>query len=206
MKKTNLTLHLVCMLLIVLLAGCGAPAGSGGAGDASPTPDAGELERLSIHVEMIMGNDSRILLGLDHEAAPKTVENFVKLVEDGFYDGLTIHRVSKGFVIQGGDPDGNGTGGPGYTIEGEFSSNGWENPISHTEGVLSMARKPGDPNSAGSQFFIMLADATSLDGDYAAFGRVLEGMDVVASIGKVETDANERPLSDITIKSMKVVE
>ncbi|MEA5038990.1 MAG: peptidylprolyl isomerase [Clostridiaceae bacterium] len=120
-------------------------------------------------------------LELYPETAPKSVENFVKLAKSGFYDGLTFHRVVPGFVIQGGDPKGNGTGGPGWTIPGEFRSNGFKNDLKHTRGVLSWART-ANPNSAGSQFFIMLDEAPHLDGDYAAFGRITSGMDIADEI------------------------
>ena len=122
-----------------------------------------------------------ITLELDGDSAPLTVANFVKLAKDGFYDGLTFHRIMDGFMMQGGDPNGNGTGGSDETIPGEFSANGYDNPISHTRGTISMARA-SDPNSASSQFFICQADSTFLDGNYAAFGHVTEGMDVVDAI------------------------
>ena len=122
-----------------------------------------------------------ITLELDGDSAPLTVANFVKLAKDGFYDGLTFHRIMDGFMMQGGDPNGNGTGGSDETIPGEFSANGYDNPISHTRGTISMARAQ-DPNSASSQFFICQADSTFLDGNYAAFGHVTEGMDVVDAI------------------------
>ena len=122
-----------------------------------------------------------ITLELDGDSAPLTVANFVKLAKDGFYDGLTFHRIMDGFMMQGGDPNGNGTGGSDETIPGEFSANGYDNPISHTRGTISMARAQ-DPNSASSQFFICQADSTFLDGNYAAFGRVTDGMDVVDAI------------------------
>ena len=128
-----------------------------------------------------MENGGKIHLELYPDVAPVSVENFVKLVKAGFYDGLTFHRVVPGFVIQGGCPLGTGTGGPGWHIRGEFASNGFRNDLKHTRGVLSMARAM-DPNSAGSQFFIMVEDAPHLDGDYAAFGKVTEGMDVVDEI------------------------
>ncbi len=127
------------------------------------------------------------------EAAPNTVNNFLSLVKKGFYDGLIFHRVIKGFMIQGGDPDGVGTGGPGYSIRGEFARNGIKNEIRHTRGVLSMARAM-NPNSAGSQFFIMHADAPHLDGEYAAFGMVFEGMENVDKIAGVRTDWGDKPL------------
>ncbi len=133
-----------------------------------------------------MENGGIIRAELYPEIAPITVENFVSLTKKGFYDGLTFHRIIRGFMIQGGDPKGNGTGGPGHTIKGEFAANGVKNNLKHTRGVLSMARS-AMPNSAGSQFFIMHADAPHLDGQYAAFGKVIEGMDVVDAIADVPT-------------------
>ncbi|MBQ8979407.1 MAG: peptidylprolyl isomerase [Oscillospiraceae bacterium] len=133
------------------------------------------------------------------ETAPITVENFLKLVRDGFYDGLIFHRVIPGFMIQGGCPQGTGTGGPGWHIKGEFAANGVKNDLKHTRGVLSMARAM-DPDSAGSQFFIMHADAPHLDGQYAAFGKVIEGMEVVDEIAKVNTDFRDKPTTDQRIK------
>ena len=127
------------------------------------------------------------------EIAPNTVNNFISLINKGFYDGLIFHRVIKGFMIQGGDPDGVGTGGPGYSIKGEFAINGVENNLKHTAGVLSMARSMM-PDSAGSQFFIMHKDAPHLDGQYAAFGKVTDGMDTVNAIAETETDYSDAPL------------
>ena len=138
------------------------------------------------------------------DKAPNTVNNFISLANSGFYDGLIFHRVIKDFMNQGGDPDGIGTGGPGYSIKGEFSSNGYtNNDLKHTAGVLSMARS-NNPDSAGSQFFIMAKEASYLDGDYAAFGKVTEGMDVVEAINSVETDRNDKPLKDVVIESITV--
>ncbi|MCC8127420.1 MAG: peptidylprolyl isomerase [Clostridiales bacterium] len=137
------------------------------------------------------------------QIAPNTVNNFISLAKKGFYDGLIFHRVIKGFMIQGGDPDGVGTGGPGYSIKGEFAQNGFPNELKHTAGVLSMARSMM-PNSAGSQFFIMHQDSPHLDGAYAAFGMVIEGMDVVNQIAQTRTDWNDRPLKEQKIKSMTV--
>ena len=134
------------------------------------------------------------------EIAPNTVKNFVSLVSKGFYDGLTFHRIIKGFMIQGGDPVGNGTGGPGYGIKGEFSSNGFKNDLKHEPGVLSMARAM-NPNSAGSQFFIMHETSPHLDGDYAAFGKVIEGLENVNAIAEVRTDLSDRPLEDVVMES-----
>ena len=156
-------------------------------------------------VEITMENGKIIRIELDASAAPLTVENFEKLVKEGFYDGLTFHRIIPGFMIQGGDPDGNGMGGPGYGIKGEFASNGWNNPIKHTRGVISMARSMM-PNSAGSQFFIMHKDAPHLDGDYAAFGKVVEGIEVVDEIAGVKTDRNDRPAAPVVMKTVRIVE
>ncbi|MDD6551588.1 MAG: peptidylprolyl isomerase [Lachnospiraceae bacterium] len=137
------------------------------------------------------------------EIAPNTVNNFISLIKKGFYDGLGFHRVINGFMLQGGDPDGNGTGGPGYSIKGEFSSNGFENDLKHTAGVLSMARTMA-PDSAGSQFFIMHKDAPHLDGEYAAFGKITEGMDVVNRIAEVETDWSDRPVEPQIMEKVTV--
>lgn len=137
------------------------------------------------------------------EVAPITVENFVKLAGSGFYNGLTFHRIIPGFMIQGGDPEGTGMGGPGYSIKGEFAANGVPNSLIHTRGVLSMARSM-NPDSAGSQFFIMHEDAPHLDGQYAAFGKVIEGIDVVDKVAAVKTDYNDRPLESVVIEIMSV--
>ena len=156
-------------------------------------------------VRITMENGGVIALELDAAAAPLTGENFLKLVNEGFYDGLTFHRIIPGFMIQGGCPDGTGMGGPGWHIKGEFQKNGWENPIRHSRGVISMARAM-DPNSAGSQFFIMHADAPHLDGSYAAFGRVVNGMDVVDEIAAVATGYGDKPQQPVVIETMRVVE
>lgn len=137
------------------------------------------------------------------DIAPNTVNNFISLVKKGFYNGLIFHRVIKGFMIQGGCPQGSGMGGPGYSIKGEFAQNGFPNNLKHTEGVLSMARAMS-PNSAGSQFFIMHKAAPHLDGAYAAFGKITEGMDVVNAIAEVQTDYNDRPLKSQRIQTMTV--
>ncbi len=140
---------------------------------------------------------------LYEDKAPVTVENFEKLANSGFYDGLIFHRVIPGFMIQGGDPKGTGIGGPGYTIKGEFSANGVKNDLKHTRGVLSMARAM-DPDSAGSQFFIMVADAPHLDGQYAAFGKVTEGMETADEIVSARRDFRDRPRKDQRMKSIRV--
>ena len=137
------------------------------------------------------------------EVAPNTVNNFISLVQNGFYDGLIFHRVIRGFMIQGGCPDGTGMGGPGYTIKGEFSQNGFANDLRHTEGVLSMARAM-HPDSAGSQFFIMHKNSPHLDGAYAAFGKITEGMDIVNKIAETATDYSDRPLEEQKMKKVTV--
>ena len=146
-----------------------------------------------------------ITVELYPEYAPITVQNFVKLANEGFYNGLTFHRVIKGFVIQGGCPKGNGTGGPGYTIKGEFISNGVNNPLKHEAGVISMARSM-HPDSAGSQFFIMHKAAPHLDGKYAAFGKTIDGFDVVDRITMMPTDRSDKPLKPIVINRVEIVE
>ncbi|MDO5132386.1 MAG: peptidylprolyl isomerase [Eubacteriales bacterium] len=158
-------------------------------------------------IRITMKDGGVIDIELDEKAAPITVENFLKLVKDGFYDGTIFHRVIPGFMIQGGDPQGTGMGGPGWTIKGEFAQNGWNNPIKHKRGVISMARAM-DPNSAGSQFFIMHADADYLDGQYAAFGHVVRGMDVVDRIASTRTNrwAGDRPYKDQVMETVRVVE
>lgn len=135
--------------------------------------------------------------------APNTVNNFISLANSGFYDNLTFHRIIKDFMIQGGDPEGTGMGGPGYSIKGEFTKNKFKNDLKHTEGVLSMARSQ-NKDSAGSQFFIMTKDIPSLDGQYASFGKVISGMDIIHEIENVETDANDKPVKDVVIESIKV--
>ncbi len=148
-----------------------------------------------------MKNGGKFSVELYPEVAPNTVNNFLYLVNKGFYDGLTFHRVISGFMIQGGDPKGNGTGGPGYSIRGEFSKNGFKNDLKHKRGVISMARSMM-PNSAGSQFFIMHADAPHLDGSYAAFGAVIDGMDVIDEIAETSVDYNDKPYEDQVIKKV----
>ena len=154
-------------------------------------------------VTITMESGDTIRLELYPEVAPISVNNFISLVKKNFYDGLIFHRVIKGFMIQGGCPDGTGMGGPGYSIKGEFAMNGVENNLKHTEGVLSMARAM-NPNSSGSQFFIMHKNSPHLDGQYAAFGKVIEGMDVVNKIAETATDWNDRPLQKQVMKSVTV--
>ena len=154
---------------------------------------------------MEMENGGIVKIELDEESAPLTCANFTKLVREGFYDGLTFHRIIFGFMIQGGDPLGNGTGGSAEHIKGEFKSNGFNNPLRHERGVISMARAM-DPDSASSQFFIMHRDAPYLDGNYAAFGRVVEGMETVDEIAKTKTDRRDRPLTPQVIRRMYIQE
>ena len=154
-------------------------------------------------VTMVLDNDAIIKIELYPEIAPNTVKSFISLVKADFYNGLIFHRVIKGFMIQGGCPQGSGTGGPGYQIKGEFTQNGVENKLEHTRGVLSMARS-GHPDSAGSQFFIMHQDSPHLDGQYAAFGKVIEGMEIVDAIADSQTDMRDRPTQDIIMKKVTV--
>ena len=154
-------------------------------------------------VTFTMENGDTMKAELYPEVAPNTVNNFISLVKKGFYDGLIFHRIISGFMIQGGDPDGTGMGGPGYSIKGEFSYNGVDNNLKHSRGVLSMARAQ-HPDSAGSQFFIMHANAPHLDGQYAAFGNLIEGEDVLDSIASVDTDWNDRPRKPQVMKTVTV--
>lgn len=154
-------------------------------------------------VTIEMENGSLIKLELYPDIAPNTVKNFISLVQKNFYDGIIFHRVIRGFMIQGGDPEGTGMGGPGYSIKGEFSYNHFENNLKHSAGVISMARSQM-PNSAGSQFFIMHKDSPHLDGSYAAFGKVTEGMDVVNAIADERTDYSDRPLTPQVMKQVTV--
>ena len=154
-------------------------------------------------VTITMDNGDVMKAEIYPEVAPNTVNNFISLVKKGFYDGLIFHRVINGFMIQGGCPDGTGMGGPGYTIKGEFSQNGFANDLRHTEGVLSMARAM-HPDSAGSQFFIMHKNSPHLDGAYAAFGKITEGMDIVNKIAETATDYSDRPLEEQKMKKVTV--
>ena len=154
-----------------------------------------------ITIEMEQGGTMK--LELYPEIAPNTVNNFISLVQKGFYNGLTFHRIISGFMIQGGDPDGRGTGGPGYSIPGEFSSNGFKNDLKHSRGVISMARSMA-PDSAGSQFFIMHQDAPHLDGSYAAFGKLIEGEDVLDAIARTKTGWSDKPMQPQVMKTVTV--
>ncbi|EFE28444.2 peptidyl-prolyl cis-trans isomerase, cyclophilin-type [Filifactor alocis ATCC 35896] len=154
-------------------------------------------------VEMKIKNKGNIKIELYPEIAPNTVNNFISLIKKGYYDGLIFHRIIRGFMIQGGDPRGTGMGGPGYSIRGEFSANGFTNDLKHTEGVLSMARTM-DPNSAGSQFFLMTSVSPHLDGQYAAFGKVIEGLNLIMDLEKVKTSFGDKPLEDVVMEMVTV--
>ncbi|MCR4741000.1 MAG: peptidylprolyl isomerase [Lachnospiraceae bacterium] len=154
-------------------------------------------------VTITMQNGDIMKAELYPDVAPNTVNNFISLINKGFYNGLIFHRVIKGFMLQGGDPEGTGMGGPDYSIKGEFTSNGFQNNLKHTKGVLSMARTM-IPDSAGSQFFLMHKTSPHLDGEYAAFGKVIEGLDIIDKIAEVETDFSDRPLEDQVIESITV--
>ena len=184
--------RLFALALCAALALCGAALA-----------ETAEEENLNPIVTIEMESGGVIVLELYPEIAPNTVANFVELAGSGFYDGLIFHRVIAGFMIQGGDPNGVGTGGPGYTIKGEFAANGVENDLSHVRGVISMARARAY-DSAGSQFFIMHQDAPYLDGQYAAFGAVIQGQDVVDAIATTPTGANDRPVEEQKIRSVTV--
>ncbi len=211
----------ICLILtacVILLAGCGVNETTSTKATATPktTPKTAATAKVtewkvpteaevSQIVEMEMENGGKVKIGLCPQYAPETVENFVKLAKEGFYDGLTFHRVISGFMVQGGDPEGTGMGGSDEEIKGEFASNGFkDNIIAHKRGVISMARSQM-PDSASSQFFIVHQDAPHLDGQYAAFGVVLEGMEVIDEIASVETGANDKPTEPVVIKSMTVV-
>ena len=197
MKKRNRTIAILLALTLV-------PATSCGLIHRKETGQDGENRQNPV-VTMKIKDRGTVKIELYPEIAPNTVNNFISLVEDGFYDGLTFHRVIADFMIQGGDPNGDGTGGPGYSIKGEFTNNGFENNLLHEVGVISMARSPYSMDSAGSQFFIMVEDQPSLDGDYAAFGKVVEGMDVVEDISETATDEKtDKPLEDVIMKKVTV--
>jgi len=196
------------MAVVFVLTGCGTSS-ENGQSDGNTAKESNEIVDYSSEVKenpivtITMSNEEKIVIELEPATAPNTVANFISLVEDGFYDGLIFHRVIPDFMIQGGDPLGNGTGDPGYSIEGEFSLNGFENNLKHERGVISMARS-SDPNSAGSQFFIMVEAAPHLDGEYAAFGKVIEGMETVDAIVAVERNGADKPLEEQKMQKVEV--
>lgn len=196
---------LVMLFLSMLMVGC-APAKQIEQGTVSEAPEATEVKPTATNLPLVtitMADGTKMRFELYPESAANTVSNFIQLAQSGFYDGLIFHRVIEGFMIQGGDPTGTGTGGPGYSIVGEFSNNGFENTIVHQRGVISMARSR-DYDSAGSQFFIMHADAPHLDGDYAAFGKLIEGFDTLDAIATVGVGAQDRPENDQVIQTIEV--
>lgn len=217
--KKYLTCFLCVAFYAAVLSGCGSDKEAAAQTDSNSTTSAEEEDTASgeeeeylkglHHVEMEVEDYGVIALELDADTAPITVTNFMNLVEEGFYDGLTFHRIMSGFMIQGGDPNGNGTGGSDKNIKGEFSGNGVENDISHERGVISMARS-NDPDSASSQFFIVHKDSPSLDGNYAAFGHVTEGIEIVDQIcGDVsvqDDNGTVMPDDQPVIKSIKVMD
>jgi len=191
MKKWSIA---VLCIVFIFAAGC-----------RSNTQETRTLEELmmnTIQATITMEDGGKITLELYPDLAPQSVRNFVHLTRQGFYDGIRFHRIMKGFMIQGGDPQGTGGGGPGYTIKGEFESNGFSNELKHERGVLSMARRPGDNDSAGSQFFIMHGTTPSLDGDYAPFGRVIDGLDVV---DRIADTPNSGPNGAVAAEDMPVM-
>lgn len=212
MKKA-LTAVALC-LVICLFAACGTSEQNNNKnsnGDVTMMTDLSKYESTGHPIAVIEMNDGgKILVELYDDIAPNTVKNFISLANKGFYDGLIFHRVIQGFMIQGGDPKGNGTGGPGYCIPGEFTNNDFNNTISHTRGTISMGRRGSQfsdylyYNTAGCQFFICDADSTFLDGNYASFGRVVEGMDVVDRIAATQTNSSDKPLQDQMMKKVYV--
>lgn len=194
MNRKKSKLLIIIALTLILPTGCSLIRQK-----KTEKPDQNPLAALNIK------DWGKVEIELNPEEAPNTVASFIELANSGFYDGLTFHRIIKGFMIQGGDPSGDGTGGPGYKIKGEMSNNKFNNKLLHEKGVISMARVPTGFDTAGSQFFITLDDQPGLDGDYAVFGKVVEGMDIIMDISKVKTNKkNNRPLEDVVIESIKV--
>ena len=213
-KNTKKYFNLMLLMLVMtsfVLVGCGASKSNTDKTEKNDTTlsnessdtSSSEANESSPIATITVEGYGVIVAELYPEIAPNTVNNFIDLSNKGFYNNLKFHRVIKDFMIQGGDPKGDGTGGPGYSIEGEFTSNGFANSLKHTKGVLSMARAQ-DPNSAGSQFFIMTKEAAHLDGEYAAFGKVISGLDVLERIENVKTGSNDKPKEDVVIKSITV--
>lgn len=207
-KKFRVFAVVLMMVSVLLLASCGTAKSTEATNTESTSSES--VEGIGMHnIEMTIENYGTVKLELDGDTAPVTVQNFLDLVNSGFYNGLTFHRIMDGFMIQGGDPEGTGFGGSEKNIVGEFSSNGHKNDISHKKGVISMARSQ-NPNSASSQFFIMVADAEYLDGNYAAFGRVTEGQDVVDKIAKdaqpIDNNGTIPPANQPVITGIKVID
>ena len=208
MKRRILTLMLILSLLLLLLAGCGKTEDSNaqdGGGDAVPEDEnAPETTDNNPLVTITMDTGDKIYIELYPDKAPNTVNNFISLIQQGYYDGLTFHRVIEGLIIQGGDPNGNGTGGPGYEIVGEVSSNGYDNDLSHTKGVISMARKATGYDTAGSQFFIMAGDYPAWDGEYCAFGMVIQGIEIVEELAATPLSDSGAPSETLTMETVTV--
>ena len=208
-KRTFLLFGLLAMLVLTACGGkSGAQTSTDDATDTSDNSQQMTAEETAQpigqhHAQITIKDHGTIDIELDGDAAPISVQNFMDLANDGFYDGLTFHRIITGFMMQGGCPDGTGMGGPGYSIKGEFAQNGFANDLKHTPGVLSMARAM-HPDSAGSQFFIMHETSPHLDGAYAAFGKITEGLDVIDKIAKVPTDFRDRPLEDQVIATIVI--
>ncbi len=214
MRKKLAIIMALAMLMSLAACGTGKPSSDGSSADKVADTSVSEDTRSSTaggihHAEIVIKDYGTVTVELDGDAAPITVDNFISLAKDGFYDGLTFHRIIDGFMIQGGDPKGNGTGGSDKTIKGEFAENGVDNPISHEAGVISMARSQ-DPDSASSQFFITVADASFLDGKYAAFGHVTDGMDVAEQIAKdaepVDGNGTIPPEAQPVIEKIRIVD
>lgn len=203
-RYKGLYLALSLMAISFVLAGCGSVTKEENKENknGAKTDYSTKVKENPI-VTITMDNDEKVVIELEPSVAPNTVANFISLVEKGFYDGLIFHRVIPDFMVQGGDPSGTGTGGPEYSIKGEFASNDFENNLKHERGVISMARS-NDPDSAGSQFFIMVKETTDLDGKYAAFGKVLEGMETVDAIAGVDRDSADKPTEDQKMKKVEV--
>lgn len=201
MKHLSKIIYIITLVFIVMIiGGC-----SSSENEKSNKLDSKPKQTIKDNpvATITMENNDVIKIELYPNIAPNTVSNFITLAESGFYNGVIFHRVIPGFMIQGGDPNGDGTGGPDYHIKGEFTSNGFENQLKHERGIISMARTQA-PDTAGSQFFIMVADADSLDGEYAAFGKVTEGMDVVDNIVNAQRDQQDKPLKDQKMKQITI--
>lgn len=196
------------ILLVMMVTGCGTQSKDEATDSNSKSSSEQDKEKTQPKgdnpiVTITMENEDQIQVELYPDVAPNTVANFISLAKEGYYDGLIFHRVIPGFMIQGGDPEGTGAGGPGYGIKGEFSSNGFDNDLKHERGVISMARSTA-PDSAGSQFFIVVEKSTHLDGEYAGFGKVIKGMNAVDKIVSVERDAGDKPLEEQKMKTVEV--
>jgi len=204
MMKTKKVVGLIMAITLCLsFSACTSSSNTSGSGSTSSSGSVDYSNASNPVATIVMSDGSMIKIELYPKAAPNTVNNFIYLANKDFYNGLTFHRIIPGFMIQGGDPKGDGSGGPGYSIAGEFKDNGFENDLKHTRGVISMARAQSY-DSAGSQFFIMVADNTSLDGQYAAFGKVTEGIEIVDKIVGAERDSNDKPLVPIVMSKVTV--